>query len=371
MRTGRLSVASLYIGGFLGPFAGGVPAAMLPELSADFHVSLSAASASLTAYLLPLAALMLFSGTLGERWGRARSIRIAYLVYLASSVVCATAEEYPLFLAGRMVQGCANAFTMPLLLAAIGSVTPQQRLGRALGLYGSMQAAGQSFAPFLGGLAAELSWRLAFAAVAAAAVGLAAIRLPGPAEIRAGEPPRLRTAWRPDVLRIALVALVAWASLGGLAFLVATRYDEAFGLGAGARGLVLTGFGVAGLLSARLIGGAVDRVGARRCVLLGGVTGALAIGLFGVTPWLVLAIVLWTLAGVSSQLVLVGLNALTLGGERANRGGAVSVVQAFRFLGAAGSPVAFLPVYHLHPVAGFLVPALLLMLVSLFRCYNP
>lgn len=363
MPAARLPVAALYVGGFLGPFAGGMVAAMLPELGGDFEVSLSAASASLTAYLLPFAGLMLFSGTLGQRWGQARSVRTAYAAYVAASLVCAFADWFPLFLAGRVVQGAANAFTTPLLLAAIASVTPSDRLGRALGLYGSMQAMGAALAPLIGGLAAELTWRLAFGGAAVAALALALIGLP-PATGQAPQPARLRTAWRPQVLRAGLVALVAWASLGGLSFLVATRYDEEFGLGAGTRGLVLTGFGIAGLLTARLVGSAVDRVGARRCVLLGGLTGAALIGVFGITPWLFAAVAVWTLAGVSSQLVVVGLNALVLGGGGGNRAGAVSVVQAFRFIGAAGSPLVFLPVYHLHPVAGFALPALLLVLAT-------
>jgi hypothetical protein len=42
----------------------------------------------------------------------------------------------------------------------------------------------------------------------------------------------------------------------------------------------------------------------------------------------------------------------------------VSVVQAFRFMGAALSPVAFTPVYHAAPAAGFLLPAALLLITA-------
>ena len=50
------------------------------------------------------------------------------------------------------------------------------RLGRALGLFAALQAAGQTSAPLLGGLAAEVSWRLAFVGVAVAAAALAVDR---------------------------------------------------------------------------------------------------------------------------------------------------------------------------------------------------
>ena len=89
--------------------------------------------------------------------------------------------------------------------------------------------------------------------------------------------PALRSALRPVVLRMGLVAALGWGCLSGLSFLVALRLEEQFALGAGARGLVLTGLGVAGLLSARLVGAGVDAIGARRSVLLGAGLGALVV----------------------------------------------------------------------------------------------
>jgi MFS family permease len=360
----RIAVAGLYAGGFLGPFAGGVTVSMLPELGAEFGVSPEVASASLTAYLVPFAALMLVSGTLGARWGARRSVLIAYLVYVASSLLCAVADNFALFLAGRVVQGAANAFTTPLLLAAVAAGTPSRRLGRALGLFGSLQAAGNTSAPLLGGLAAEVSWRLAFIGVAVVAVVLTVVGLPHQTPDRTGEPIRLRTAWRPAVLRVGVAALIGWACLGGLAFLVAFRAEDAFGLGAGERGLLLTGFGVLGLLSARMVGHLIDRIGGRRSAVIGSIAGAVPVALVGLLPWLPAVAVLWAVAGVTAQFLLVGLNALILSGDGPNRAGAVSVVQSMRFTGAAFSPVAFTPIYHVSPAVGFLLPALLLSVTA-------
>ncbi|OLF18101.1 MFS transporter [Actinophytocola xanthii] len=359
----RLAVAGVHAGGFLGPFGGGVTAAMLPELGADFGVSAATASATITAYLVPFAALMLFSGTLGARWGLRRSVLGAYGVSVAGSVVCVLASGFPLLLVGRGVQGVANAFTTPLLLASIADSTPRERLGRTLGLFASMQAAGQTSAPLIGGLAAEANWRWAFVGVAAVAVGLAAVGLPsGPGA--PVEPPRLRAAWSGPALRASAVALVGWGCLGGLTFLVAFRAGDAFGLGAGARGLLLTVFGVLGILSARSVGRLIERIGGRAAVLVGTVGAAVPVALMGVVPWLPVLVALWALAGVLAQFVQVGVNTLVLTGDEANPAGAVSVVQAFRFVGASLSPIALTPVYHASAVLGFLVPGLLLALVT-------
>ena len=148
--------AALYLGAFLGPFGGGLTAAMLPELGAGFGVPTATASVSITAYLLPFAGVMLVSGTLGDRWGRGRTVVAGYALYVVASLACVLAVSWPVFLAGRALQGVANAFTTPVLLAALAAAVEPDRLGRALGWFGSLQAAGQTSAPLFGGLAAEV-----------------------------------------------------------------------------------------------------------------------------------------------------------------------------------------------------------------------
>jgi MFS family permease len=166
-------------------------------------------------------------------------------------------------------------------------------------------------------------------------------------------------ALQPAVLRAGLVAALGWGCLAGLGFLVALRLDEQLGAGAGPRGLVLTAAGVAGMLTARLVGGAVDRIGTRGSVLAGAGLGAVAVACVGFLPALWMVALAWGVGGVATQLVLVGVNTLVLRAEE-NRGGAVSVVQALRFGGGALSPVVFTPVYQADPLAGFLLPAALL-----------
>jgi MFS family permease len=354
-----LTRGGVYAGAFLGPFGGGLTVAMLPELGAAFGVPAGTAALAVTAYLLPFAAVMLVSGTLGERWGRRRTVVAAYGVYSLAALACVFAPTLPLFLVATSGLGTANAFTTPLLMAAVAAAVPPNRLGRALGWFGSLQAAGSTSAPLLGGLVAEADWRLAFAGVAVVAAALAMIGIPadpGPGS------PGLRTALRPAVLRAGLAAALGWGCLMGLSFLVALRLDEHFRADAGLRGMVLTAAGVAGMLTARLVGGGVDRVGARGSVLAGAGLGALAIAATGVLPALWMVVLAWAIGGVATQLVVVGVNALVLGGEP-NQGGAVSVVQALRFGGGALSPMVFTPIYHADPLAGFLLPAALLAAV--------
>lgn len=355
--------AAVYLGGLLGPFASGVVASMLPELASTFGVSQGTAASSVTAYLLPFALVMLVSGTLGEGWGPMRTIRLAYVGFVVASVLAALAPWFWLFQTGRALQGVSNAFTTPLLLTKLAAITPRERLGRALGLYGAVQSIGQTTAPLVGGLAAESSWRWAFAGSAVLAGVLTASPLPAD-EQPSGRGARWRAAWQPVVLWSGIVIFVAWACLAGLPFLVAFRAEDAFGLGPGARGVVLTAFGIAGFVTARLVGAAADRFGPRAAVCAGLLLGAVAVGAIGVGGSLWVLVLAWAVGGVCCQLILVGVNALVLSRDDASRGGAISVVTALRFLGMSASPGAFTAVYRADPAMGFLVPGTLLVAVT-------
>lgn len=345
---------------------------MLPEMGSGLGVSPGSASSSLTAYLLPFALTMLVSGTLGARWGRLRTVRLAYGVYLLASIACAVAPGLGFLLGARVVQGCANAFTTPLLLATLAMITPKARLGRVLGTFGALQAAGQTSAPLVGGIAAEFDWRYAFVVLAVVSALLGAIGLPAQAAAPASAAPeRLRDALTARVLRIGVVALLGWGALGGLSFLLAFRAEDDFGLSPGLRGLLLTGFGAAGILAARPVGALIDRIGPRRTIVVGAVVGAALVAAAGTLNVVILVGFVWALAGVASQFVLVGVNAAVLGSSGPNRGGSVSVVQSFRFTGAALAPLALTPVYNAHPAAAFLVPAMLLAVAAPLAMPSP
>lgn len=359
---GRLARAGLYAGALIGPFGGAITTSILPEIGESFGRSAGAAASTLTYYLVPFAVLMLASGTLAQRWGPQRTVRIAYIAYAVASALAASSWTFEVLLASRALQGAANSFTTPVLLAVIAASTPKEKLGRALGLFGSTQATGQTSAPLVGGLTAEIDWRLAFVVIAVVAVGLAVLGVPQ----TDAEPERdasLRSAFVPSTLWPALVGFIGWACLGGLSFLVAFRLDDVFGLGAGQRGVLLTGFGVVGFLTARYIGKAIDRFGARTTITVAAPLGAGLVAAVGTTPFTALVVLAWALTGAAAQGVLVSINALVLQGESANRGGSVSVVQSLRFMGAAAAPLAFVPLYQSHPLLGFLVPAGLLVTI--------
>lgn len=354
--SGSTPLWPLYAGGFLGPFGGAVSAPMLPELTRDLDTTIEVAGANLTAYLVPFALLMIVSGTLAERWGRRRSVRAGYLVYAVASVVCVLATGPGVFLAGRAVQGAANAFTTPILVAAIADVVPPARLGRSLGVFGSLQAAGIGFAPLVGGAVTSWDWRLAFWTIAVAGIVLALVPPPdAPATQAMPAHARWRSLRSSSLGLACVVAALQYVTATAMTLLGALLAADRLGLAPGGRGLVVAGFGLAGLAAGALVGRGVNALGVRRLGIVGAAGIAVASALAAVSgswPMLFGAMLLGGVAGVAGRVTV---NNIAVLSAPDNRSGAVSLMLACQFLGGAAAPVLLIPIYRHDPSASLLV----------------
>jgi MFS family permease len=341
----RVARTALYLGGFLGPFGGGVLVVLIPELQRTFHASAGEVTAGLTAYLLPFAALQLVSGTLGERIGQARTIRCAYVAYAITSFGAALAPSIVPFLTLRALQGASNAFTSPLLLAALAESTGQERLGRSMGTFAAVQTAGMVMAPLCGGLIGAIEPRLAFAVPGLVGLLLAVAPLPGGTRRVREVPARLRDAFNRRSTAVAGAGFLAFLAIHGVAVLVSLRAAQEFGLGTTERGLLLAGFGLSGVIAGRPAGGLVDRSGPCPVVAGGAIVSAAMVAVLGITGSVAALAAVWLAAGAGSAFIWAGLNTLAVRSAPENRGGAISVVGAAKFTGNALAPLLWLPLY--------------------------
>jgi MFS family permease len=274
----RASTLPLYVGGFLGPFGAGVPAV-----------------------------LMLVSETIGERRGRRRVVRAGYVGHAAASVAVALSPGLAAFLAFRALQGVANAFLTPLLLAGLADEVPRRQLGRAVGTFAAVQTAAVAFSPLLFG---ALDWRLAF--VVPAGVAAVPALLPSPAP-RAASAAAARARLRSVVsVRVGLLCRAAVAGFAGMPFLVAVLAGDHFGLASITRGLVVAVFGVSGALCGRAAGDLVDRFGRVPVGMAGVMACALLVGALGFAPGPAALAAPWFAAGAASALVWAGINTLVV-----------------------------------------------------------
>ena len=346
----------------LGPFGSGVLSVLIPQVREDFATTTGAVTAGITVYMVPFAVIQLVSGTLGERWGLGRTVRVAYLLYAAVSILTVVAPGIGLFLVGRALQGAVNAFLSPLLLAALASGAAPGRLGRLVGTFVAVQTAGVVLSPLVGGLAGEVDWRLAFIVPAVLAAGLAALPM-ATGSASSAEPPRLRSALTRRVASISAVAAVAYLGIGGVSFVVALLVADELGAGPTTTGLVVAGFGVTGILGGRLAGVLADRFGPGTAAALGSVVCAVALPVIGLASSIGVVAAAWAFAGVGAALVWAGLGSMAVQAAPGNRGGATSVYSAFRFVGLAVAPVVWLPLFHADVSLPFVIAGALNLLV--------
>ena len=137
--------------------------AALPMLADSFGAPFQAAQWILLAYLLAITAAIVIAGRLGDMFGRRRVLIVGIVGFGAASLLCGVARTLPLLIAARGVQGLGAAIMMALTMALVADVVPRARMGRAMGLLGTMSAIGTTLGPSLGGvLLASAGWPAIF-----------------------------------------------------------------------------------------------------------------------------------------------------------------------------------------------------------------
>ena len=177
------------------------------------------------------------------------------------------------------------------------------------------------------------------------AVALAFFPPPDAERVADAPPARWRAVLTRRVGLLSAAAFAGYAGVTSLGFLVALRASDDFGLGSSARGAVLAGFGLAGMVTGRPSGRLVDRLGRIAVTVAGSAVCAVLVALIGAAGTVAGLTLLWLAAGAASSLIWAGLNTLTIEAVPANRAGATSVISAFKFAGNAAAPVMWLPLY--------------------------
>ncbi len=368
----------LYVGGFLGPFGGAMLIAIIPNVAGGLDASVTQVAAAITAYMVPFAVLQLFSGTVAERLGPRRVVRAGYIGFGAAALGCALAPEIWSFLAARAVMGASNAFLSPILLAALSEVVAPAVLGRTVGTFAAAQTAGLTFAPVLGGVLGEINWRFAFVLVAVVSGILALPRQTlGAAERPSPDAPSasLRALLNRWIALLATQAALGYLGFTAIGFVLVLVAAEEFALGSSARGLLVAGYGIGGILFGRYAGSVVDRIGRPSAAFAGAVacTAGVAGLIFAPNVW-AFALVYFAI-GCAATFVWAGLNTIAVESFPENRAGATSAYSAFKFAGVAIAPLVYVPLFHVDTRLPFVLAtgfsALLAVLVlPWFRRYR-
>src|SRR4051795_706341 len=137
-------------------------ATALPVVAQDLG-SLSDVSWVVTAYVVAAAATTPLWGKLGDRHGRKLLLEIALAGFVATSALCAMAQDITQLVALRFVQGAAAGGLMTLAMASVGDLVSPRERGRYQGYIAATFAVATIVGPLLGGLLVDhASWRWAF-----------------------------------------------------------------------------------------------------------------------------------------------------------------------------------------------------------------
>jgi EmrB/QacA subfamily drug resistance transporter len=135
----------------------------LPSMAGDLHAGLSSLQWVVDAYALSLAALLLLSGSLADRFGRRRVFQAGLIVFASASFCCALAPTAGLLIAARAAQGVGAAAMFATNAALLNATYKGQDRGVAFGVWGAVTGAAAALAPILGGLLIEaFDWRAIF-----------------------------------------------------------------------------------------------------------------------------------------------------------------------------------------------------------------
>ena len=164
----------------------------LPTIRRDLHSSLSGLQWVVDAYSLVLAAMLMFSGSLGDRLGRRRVFLVGLAAFTLASLACGLAPSLGWLVAFRIAQAAGGSMLNPVAMSIIVNEfrEPADR-ARAIGVWAAVVGLSMALGPLVGGaLVDSAGWRWIFWVNVPVGVAAAALTWRWIPESRAARPRR-------------------------------------------------------------------------------------------------------------------------------------------------------------------------------------
>ncbi len=180
----------------------------LPTIRENLHAEVADLQWVVDAYILVVGSLMLFAGSMSDRFGRRRTFQLGLILFTLGSLLCSLAPTIQALIAFRALQGIGASMLNPVALSIVTNTfaDPQSR-ARAIGAWGAVFGAALGIGPLLGGVLTQtVGWRFIFLVnvpIGIVAVVLAALYVP---ESKAEHPRAFDVAGQ-ALIAVALAAL--------------------------------------------------------------------------------------------------------------------------------------------------------------------
>jgi EmrB/QacA subfamily drug resistance transporter len=136
----------------------------LPAMQRELHASVAGMQWTIDAYTLVLASLLMLSGSLGDRLGRRKIFMAGLVMFTLGSLLCSLAPNLESLIAFRAVQAVGGSMLNPVAMSIItNTFTAPRERARAIGVWGAVVGVSMAAGPLIGGLLVDsVGWRSIF-----------------------------------------------------------------------------------------------------------------------------------------------------------------------------------------------------------------
>lgn len=137
-----------------------------PTLMQEFSIPTSTVQWITTGYLLVLAIVIPASSYLKQRFPMKSLFLAANLLFLAGTLLDASAMSFSQLLAGRLLQGAGTGIALPLMFLIVMEQAPLEKMGLMMGSAMLICALAPAVGPSIGGyIVSTFGWRMIFIAL--------------------------------------------------------------------------------------------------------------------------------------------------------------------------------------------------------------
>ncbi|MGN7455278.1 DHA2 family efflux MFS transporter permease subunit [Paenibacillus pasadenensis] len=156
-------VAALIIGAFVSLLNQTLINVALPTISADLSIEPSTAQWLTTGFMLVNGILVPLSAYLVGRFTTRLLFLVSMILFSIGTVICALSGQFPVLMAGRIVQAAGAGVLMPLMNVIFLSIFPVEKRGQAMGLMGIAMIFAPAVGPTLSGWVVQhYDWQVLF-----------------------------------------------------------------------------------------------------------------------------------------------------------------------------------------------------------------